>query len=133
MRLLRKFIQYLLVPLLLTFVVFFQISKFDKGLSSWKGGGFGMYADYYPMSFDIRVNGEKILLDKKENLPLYNHGRKTLINPSEENIEICIELIKPTADTIHFEIWSPYFEGSTQQYSRKKRYEKTIIRNNQSK
>ena len=132
MRLLRKFIQYLLVPLLLTFVVFFQILKFDEGLSSWKGGGFGMYADYYPMTFDIRVNGESIKLDKKENLFLYNHGRKTLINPSDENIETCIELIKPKSDTIHFEIWSPTFDGSTQQYSRKKRYEKTIIRTHQS-
>ncbi len=127
------FVQYLLIPLILIVVVFYQMSQLKNGLSPWKGGGFGMYADYYPLTFEMYVNNEKVLLDKKKNYEQYRYGRKLLFYPSEKNVLNTIQHIPTKKDTLYFEIRSPHFDGKSGLYSIKTIYDTTIIRNKKSK
>lgn len=128
MKYFKYFIQYLLIPLLILLVAGFQICQKRKGLSSWKGGGFGMYADYYPLTFEIRVNNEVIILDKYENYEQYALGRKIMFYPKECDVEDFISTLKIQKDTIKLEIWQPCLESKTLKFKKSNRYEKIFFK-----
>jgi len=122
----RFFFQYLFIPMLLVIVACFQISQLKDGLSTWKGGGFGMYADYYPFQFDLLLDGEKIILDKKQDVVAYQLGRITMIYPTDENVKKLIQHLKPKSDSVRIQIYKPLFSGSHQKLSYQINYDKTF-------
>lgn len=127
MKSLRFFFQYFFIPCLLIAVACFQISRLKNGLSTWKGGGFGMYADYYPLQFDLHLNEKLIILDKKKDLVAYQLGRMTMIYPTDENAKKLIFHLKPKSDTVRLQIYSPSFSGAHHELSQKITYDKTFF------
>lgn len=127
MKLVRYFLQYLFIPSLLVVVACYQISQLKNGLSTWKGGGFGMYADYYPLQFDLHLNQKQISFDKKKDFVGYQLGRRTMIYPTDENAKKLIKYLKPEADSVQLQIYKPSFSGSNQKLSYQKNYDKTFI------
>lgn len=129
----KFFIQFILIPVMMTSVVMYQMSQIKQGLSRWKGGGFGMYADYYPLDYEMFVNGEKILLDKHKNYEQYKFGRMLVFYPTARNVLKTVQHVPAMEDTLFFELKSPDFNGKLGLYSYKTIYDTTIIRNKKSK
>lgn len=112
--------------MLLVGVACFQMSQLKNGLSRWKGGGFGMYADYYPFQFELHLNQEKIKLDKKLDRVGYQLGRITMLYPTDENVKKLIQHLKPDKDSVRFQIYKPLFSGSHHKLYYKINYDKTF-------
>ena len=127
MKTIHFFLKYVFIPILLLGVATFQMMKIDDGLSRWKGGGFGMYADYFPPTFDLYMNQQRIVFNKKEDLKKYKIGHKALYCPSDKHIKSLIEYLDVKKDSVHVEIWSLQFDGATQQLKKQKRYDKLFL------
>ncbi len=109
--------RFWLLPLIVIIVFFSQLYMQSKGLSRWRGGGFGMYTEVH---FDYRqiwvddslVKLDKSLKAKKDNLLLRSFKafpstymlakvRERFDIRDDQNVEIWVPMIEPENFTFY--------------------------------
>lgn len=95
-----------------------QLYMRQKGLSSWKGGGFGMYAELHPVytKLFIRTEGEQQRSGRADlTSEAYMLMEKAMIFPSNGMLEQLTEEVEQQTgvDELVVEVWEPVFDVET--------------------
>lgn len=115
----RFFSRYAVV-MLAVMVALYQLSLRNEGLSSWKGGGFGMYAEIHPIfnkvfikssQVDEPIDQQKVLSDESKDLM---HD-KILIFPKAAYLsKIKTDyLLNTSLKKVRVEVWGPVFDADS--------------------
>jgi hypothetical protein len=122
------FIKFGILPACIIAVVLIHFYNIQKGLSPWKGGGFGMYNTYHPIESQLYVDGVYInnstITDQQQKTFLRNY----LYYPNKNNLAVLIASLGQINDTLHIQIWKPQFDAKTSTYSRILKYECNYIK-----
>lgn len=113
-KLVERFAKNYGIPLLAVLVALHQLTHRSWGLTSWKGGGFGMYAEFHPVYNKLLIFSD---------LPITNSPSQTMLPLNELLSEARLYPNKRIADrikaecknlygenTYRLEVWKPVFE-----------------------
>ena len=114
-----RFLSRYGVMLLALIVAINQLRLRDEGISSWKGGGFGMYADFHPVYTKVFVksnapspqpSGYQYPTDKAIKL-----SADSRLFPSQKRLEsLKQEYVNFTGiSELEVQVWKPAFNAST--------------------
>lgn len=105
-----RFTNYIIVGIVF-FTALIQFISSTRGLTRWKGGGYGMYSElHYPireiwlLKRDTNINLSKLYLTKKEKRLVVNVQRF----PNTKTIQELTHHFKSKyKDTFEIEVWTP--------------------------
>ncbi len=105
------------VSALALMVALHQLYLRNDGLSSWKGGGFGMYADYHPVytKLLVRAKGEAPVQGPEgPHLGTLELMATAQLYPSNVNLAaVKASYIKVYGTDVLLEVWQPIFDAET--------------------
>jgi hypothetical protein len=116
------------VPIVMLCVAAFQLTRvhFD-GQTSWRGGGFGMYAGFHPSYNDAWLvresSGEALRYTQAKHDKLVPDAaliRPVLPHPNERNLVRALDGLPPEwRDGVRLEVWQLDFDPKTLRLSRR--------------
>ncbi len=121
------FIKFGLLPICMLIVVIVHFYHTKQGLSSWKGGAFGMYTTYYPEESQLYINGVDYSLKVKKNNKQFINLRNYLYYSNTDNLDVFIKSLNHPIDTLHIQVWQPKFDSKTATYSRTLKHEYNYV------
>lgn len=117
------------VPIVMVCVAAFQLTRvhFD-GQTSWRGGGFGMYAGFHPSYNDAWLvredSGEALRYTQAKHDKLVPDEaliRPVLPHPNERNLVRALDRLPPEwRDGVRLEVWQLDFDPKTLRLSRRR-------------
>lgn len=125
----KKFILYYSVPLLMLVIAIVQISHIPKGLTRWKGGGFGMYSEMHPDLRQVVVNDSLISAKGTSNPKLLAAERKYANYPKSTYLKNFVKVLDFSSDTLKIEVWQVFFDSKTQLLNKQIIHQDVYIKN----
>jgi len=108
------------IPLLMLGIVIFQLNQIPKGLTRWKGGGFGMYSEIHPVFRQVVINDSLIKIDTlSKNIKKRAAVKRYAFYPKKEYRLNMIKQLQWPTDTMKIEVWQLFFESKTQHLTKK--------------
>lgn len=124
---LLKFASKYGVLLLLIGVAIHQMYQVDNGLSRWKGGGFGMYAEIHfnQVKIFVRFMAKQEDVMKKEFVETDELNKRLKAAQRFSNQDNCMEVAKEVQNIsgipqIKIEVWQPRFNPVNNEFYREK-------------
>jgi hypothetical protein len=116
------------VPIVMVCVAAFQMVRvhFD-GQTSWRGGGFGMYAGFHPSYNDAWLvrpgSGAALRATQTKHETMMPDAaliRPVLPHPNERNLNRALDTLPPEwRDGTRLEVWQLHFDPQTQRLTRR--------------
>lgn len=123
----HQLIKYALLPCCMVAVIVVHFYNTKHGLSSWKGGAFGMYSTYHPEESQFYINDIDYLDSIRTNKQQMFYLRSYLYYSDKNNLETLIKSLNHPSDTLHIQVWQPHLDCKTSTYSRTLKYEYNYI------
>jgi hypothetical protein len=126
----KKYLIYYSVPILMVAIALFQIIQIPKGLTRWKGGGFGMYSEMHPNYRNVVINDSLYKIDSlKINSKKHVAVKKYAFFPKEKYLQSLAQTLDLKSDTIRIEVWQLDFDAKKRQLTNKKIKSDVYIKN----
>ena len=126
----KKYLIYYSVPILMVAIALFQIIQIPKGLTRWKGGGFGMYSEMHPNYRNVVINDSLYKIDSlKINSKKHVAFKKYAFFPKEKYLQSLAQTLDLKSDTIRIEVWQLDFDAKKRQLTNKKIKSDVYIKN----
>ncbi|WP_026976722.1 hypothetical protein [Flavobacterium tegetincola] len=126
----HSIIKYGTTPILALVIVASHFYFFNQGLSSWKGGGFGMYTTYNPSQAQVYING----VEYKEKPEHIKEGNYVLNNflffPNQDNLLTLVQNCENPTDSLTIQIWYPHVNAKNSTFSRQLVHEFKYVKSN---
>ena len=111
-------------------IALFQIIQIPKGLTRWKGGGFGMYSEMHPNYRNVVINDSLYKIDSlKINSKKHVAVKKYAFFPKEKYFQSLAQTLDLKSDTIRIEVWQLDFDAKKRQLTNKKIKSDVYIKN----
>lgn len=111
---------YYAIPLLMLGIVINQLLQIPKGLTRWKGGGYGMYTDIHPDFRQVVINDSFIEIDTlSQNRKLFAAVKKYANFPQDKYKNEMVKQLNWKNDTLNIAIWQLFFDAETQILNKK--------------
>lgn len=118
---------YYVMPFLVICVIGGHFYHRQKGLSPWKGGGFGMYSDVYPGREKVFFNDFCITDTVRKNRSLRLVYHKFIFYPNQKTFDALHKYFPTEKDTVLVRMQSILIEPEHLKFYKKTSYEKTFI------
>lgn len=118
---------YLIVPTIVIGVIFNHFYQRNKGLSPWKGGGFGMYSDVYPGRERVFFNDINVSdsVHKNRNLRVVYH--KFIFYPNQQTFDKLYQHFPSSSDSVHVVMKRILVHNESLKLYKSTSYERTFI------
>jgi hypothetical protein len=111
-------------------IALFQIIQIPKGLTRWKGGGFGMYSEMHPNYRNVVINDSLYKIDSlKINSKKHVAVKKYAFFPKKKYLQSLAQTLDLKSDTIRIEVWQLDFDAKKRQLTNKKIKSDVYIKN----
>ena len=126
----KKYLIYYSVPILMVVIALFQIIQIPKGLTRWKGGGFGMYSEMHPNYRKVVINDslyekDTLKINSKKHVAI----KKYAFFPKEKYLKNLSQTLDLKSDTLIIEVWQLDFDAKNRQLTNKKIKSDVYIKN----
>lgn len=118
---------YYVIPFLVISVISLHFYHRQKGLSPWKGGGFGMYSDFYPGREKVFFNDFCVTDSVKKNRSLRIVYHKFIFYPNQKTFNALHKFFPTKTDTVLVRMQSILIEPEPLKLYKTTSYEKTFI------
>ena len=111
-------------------IALFQIIQIPKGLTRWKGGGFGMYSEMHPNYRKVVINDslyekDTLKINSKKHVAI----KKYAFFPKEKYLKNLSQTLDLKSDTLIIEVWQLDFDAKNRQLTNKKIKSDVYIKN----
>jgi len=116
------------IPVFMFGIAIHQLLQIQKGLTRWKGGGYGMYSEIHPYYRQVVINDSLIKIDtdpdnKRKNVAV----RKFAYFPKEKYKQNMIKELNWPNDTLNIQIYQLFFDSKTQILNKKIKTNKELV------
>lgn len=116
----RKILLFYGIPTLMLGIVISQLFQIPKGLTRWKGGGYGMYSEIHPDFRQVVINDSLIVLDSlAPNKKMRAALKKYAFYPKDKYKQNLIKHSNWPTDNMKIEVWQLFFDSKTQLLNKK--------------